>query len=265
VRAMVPAWLRSPLFGALASIYPKADWAPRFLRAKTTFQELAMDPVAGFFSSVSVIGDGIRQKLFSAEMRRNLQDYHPAHHIAEQFARSGSDDPLSQAQYADLKTYLPGDILTKVDRASMACSLEVRVPLLDHRIVEWAAALPSNFRLNKSVGKHIFKRALRPYVSDDILYRPKRGFSMPLDRWFRGPLYSRIQAALSDPILADTGLFDMDYVQSLLAQHRSGMSDHAAVLWTLLCFSGFLSATHAKSVAAPVASPRAAVAALRAI
>lgn len=265
IRGLVPAKLRSLLFGGLARLYPKADWAPRFLRAKTTFQELAMDPVAGFFSSVSVVGDSIRQKLFSADMRRELQGYHPSHHIAEQFARSGTEDPLSQAQYADLKTYLPGDILTKVDRASMACSLEVRVPLLDHRIVEWAAALPPDFRLKQAVGKYIFKRALRPYVSDDILYRPKRGFSMPLERWFRGPLYPRIQAALTDPILADTGLFDMDYVQSLLAQHRSGMSDHAAVLWSLLCFSGFLRATHADNSAARAVDQRAAVAGLRVI
>lgn len=262
VRNMVPAALRSVLFGGLAKIYPKADWAPQFLRAKTTFQELAMDPAAGFFSSVSVVGDSIRHRLFSESMRNSLQGYHPSHHIYEQFKRSGTEDSLSQAQYADLKTYLPGDILTKVDRASMACSLEVRVPLLDHRIVEWAATLPSGFRLRDAVGKYIFKRALRPYVSDDILYRPKRGFSMPLDRWFRGPLYSRIQAALTDPILADTGLFDMDYVQSLLAQHRSGMSDHAAVLWSLLCFSGFLRATHAASPAMPMVSPRAAVAGL---
>lgn len=251
IRRLVPSAIRSPLFSALAKIYPKLDWAPRFLRAKTTFQELALDPVAGFFSSVSVVGDGIRRHLYSDRMRRDLQGYHPSIHLAEAFARSGTEDPLSQAQYADLKTYLPGDILTKVDRASMACSLEVRVPLLDHRIVEWAASLPSDFRLNGATGKHIFKRALRPYVSDDILYRPKQGFSMPIARWFRGPLYARIHAALTDPALADTGIFDMDYVAGLLAQHRSGLRDHAPVLWSLLCFSGFLRASHWPAQAEP--------------
>jgi asparagine synthase (glutamine-hydrolysing) len=244
IRGLVPEAIRSPLFGALASLYPKLDWAPRFLRAKTTFQELALDPVAGFFSSVSVVGDGIRQHLYSDRMRRDLQGYHPSVHLAEAFERSGTDDPLSQAQYADLKTYLPGDILTKVDRASMACSLEVRVPLLDHRIVEWAAGLPPDFRLNGATGKHIFKRALRPHVSDDILYRPKQGFSMPITRWFRGPLYARLHAALTDPALADAGIFDMDYIARLLEQHRSGLRDHAPILWSLLCFSGFLRASH---------------------
>ncbi len=259
VRRLLPAALRGPIFGGLARIYPKADWAPRFLRAKTTFQELALDPVAGFFSSVSVVRDGIRQRMYGDAMRRELDGYHPIHHLADQFARAGTDDPVSQAQYADLKTYLPGDILTKVDRAAMACSLETRVPLLDHRIVEWAATLPSDYRLRRATGKYIFKRALCPYVSDDILYRPKRGFSMPLSRWFRGPLYPRIQAAVTDPVLADTGLFDMAYIQNLLAQHRSGVSDHAAVLWSLLCFSGFLRATHAQSETAPSGAPRATV------
>jgi asparagine synthase (glutamine-hydrolysing) len=262
IRSLVPAALRAPLFGGLAHLYPKADWAPRVLRAKTTFQELALDPVAGFFSSVSVIGDDIRHRLLSAATRRDLQGYHPSHHLAEQFARAGTADPLSQAQYADLKTYLPGDILTKVDRASMACSLEVRVPLLDHRIVEWAAALPPEFRLKGAEGKQILKRALRPHVADDILYRPKRGFSMPLTRWFRGPLYPRIENALNDPMLADTGLFDMATVRGLLAQHRSGLRDHAEVLWSLLCFSGFLRATHNGQGAAPSAEERAALAGL---
>ena len=91
-------------------------------------------------------------------------------------------------QYADFKTYLPGDILTKVDRASMANSLEVRVPLLDHTLVEWAARLPSDLKLHGREGKYVFKDALEPYVSKEILYRPKQGFAVPLATWFRGPL-----------------------------------------------------------------------------
>jgi asparagine synthase (glutamine-hydrolysing) len=250
MRRLVPAAIRAPLFGLAARLYPKLDWAPRFLRAKTTFQELALDPVAGYFSSVSVINDGLRQRLFSAAMRRELDGYHPSARLAECFAKAGSDDPLSQAQYTDLKTYLPGDILTKVDRASMACSLEVRVPLLDHRIVEWAASLPPRYRLNGGTGKYIFKKALEPYVSSDILYRSKQGFVMPIARWFRGPLYQRLHDALTDSSLADTGVFDMGCVTDLLEQHRSGLRDHAAVLWTLLCFSGFLQATHHRHAAA---------------
>ena len=245
IRDCVPAALRGPLFGLLGRVYPKLDWAPRFFRAKTTFQELARDPVAGYFSSVSVVGDAIRDQLFSARMASDLQGYQPASHVAEMFLRSEARDPLGRAQYTDLKTYLPGDILTKVDRASMACSLEVRVPLLDHRIVEWAATLPPDFRLRGATGKYIFKRALEPHVSKDILYRPKQGFSMPLARWLRGPLYERTLTALNDPLLLDTGLFDGAFIAKLLSEHRGGLRDHAAVLWTLLMFAGFLRASHA--------------------
>ena len=120
-------------------------------------------------------------------------------------ARSGSEDPLSQVQYADFKTYLPGDILTKVDRASMAISLEVRVPLLDHTLVEWAARLPPLLKLRGREGKFVFKSALEPYIPLEILYRPKQGFAVPLAAWFRGPLRQRLRETLSGPALREFG------------------------------------------------------------
>jgi len=154
--------------------------------------------------------------------------------------RCGSEDPLSQVQYADFKTYLPGDILTKVDRASMASSLEVRVPLLDHTLVEWAAGLPSHFKLHGREGKHVFKTALEPYVSSEILYRQKQGFAVPLAAWFRGPLRRRLRDSLLGPVLRDSGLFDTDAISTLLDQHQSGERDHSAALWTLSMMEAFL-------------------------
>ncbi|HYM33020.1 MAG TPA: XrtA/PEP-CTERM system amidotransferase [Candidatus Cybelea sp.] len=240
VRRIVPAALRGPAFGALARLYPKLDWAPRAFRAKTTFQELALDALSGYFSSVSVVNDPMRNRLFSDRMRRDLQGYHAKSVLERHMGAAGTDDPLGQAQYVDLKTWLPGDILVKVDRASMACSLEVRVPLLDHRVVEWAASLPHGRRLKGREGKFILKRALEPYVSGDILYRPKQGFSVPLSKWFRGPLHDRLRAAITDATLGDTGMFDTGFIATLLDQHRSGVRDHAAVLWVLLGFAAFL-------------------------
>ena len=105
----------------------------------------------------------------------------------------GAQDPLSRVQYLDMKTYLVGDILTKVDGASMAHALEVRVPLLDHKLVEWISGLPVSFKLRGHEGKYVFKKALEPYLSDDILYRDKMGFSVPLASWFRGPLRQRVE------------------------------------------------------------------------
>jgi asparagine synthase (glutamine-hydrolysing) len=156
-----------------------------------------------------------------------------------------ADDHLSQIQYADLKTYLAGDILVKVDRASMANSLEVRVPILDHELIEWAAGLPLALKLRGGEGKYVFKKALEPLVPNDLLYRPKMGFSVPLARWFRGPLRQRVRDALSSQVLADAGVFEMSYLQLLVNQHQSGARDHSATLWSLLMFESFLRQVHA--------------------
>jgi asparagine synthase (glutamine-hydrolysing) len=172
VRRVVPASLRRPLFGMAGALYPKLDWAPRPLRAKATLQELARDTTEAYFSSVSICSTELRRRLFSRSLAHELQNYDAVEVLRSHMRRCGSEDPLSQVQYADFKTYLPGDILTKVDRASMASSLETRVPLLDHTLVEWAAGLPSHFKLHGREGKHVFKTALEPYVAKEILYRP---------------------------------------------------------------------------------------------
>jgi asparagine synthase (glutamine-hydrolysing) len=240
VRRVVPARLRCSLFGTLGALYPKLDWAPRPLRAKATLQELARDTIEAYFSSVSVCSTELRRRLFSPALRRELQGYNAAEVLRSHMRRCDSGDALSQVQYADFKTYLPGDILTKVDRASMANSLEVRVPLLDHTLVEWAARLPSDLKLHRREGKHVFKMALKPYVSKEVLYRPKQGFAVPLATWFRGPLRRRLRDALGGPVLRQSGLFDMSAIGMLLDQHQSGERDHSAALWTLSMMESFL-------------------------
>ena len=244
VRRIVPGAARRPLFGLLGALYPKLDWAPRPLRAKTTLQALARDPVGAYFSAVSKCTDEQRTDLFSAGFRHDLQGYNAIEVLRQHMAQSGSEDPLSQAQFADFRTYLPGDILTKVDRASMANSLEVRVPLLDHTLVEWAARLPPSLKLHWGKGKYVFKRALEPYVSSEILHRPKQGFAVPLAQWYRGPLREQTRALLSGPVLQQSGLFDGATINRLLDQHEAGIRDHSAVIWLLSMFEGFLQKVH---------------------
>ena len=240
MRAALPEGLRRPLFGMLGRVYPKADWAPRVFRAKTTFEGMARSSVEAYFHSVSILRGAQRERLFSAGFRRELAGY-TAQQVFEHHAdQADTDDPLALVQYLDLKTYLVGDINTKVDRASMAHSLEVREPLMDHELVEWLATLPSSMKVRGQQGKFLLKKAMEPMLPDDILYRPKMGFAVPLARWFRGPLKARVREKVLGPRLAATGWFNRDALQQLVDAHQSGASDHSAPLWTLLMFEAFL-------------------------
>jgi asparagine synthase (glutamine-hydrolysing) len=240
LRSLLPLGVRRPVFGTLGRIYPKADWAPRIFRAKTTFEGLARTSIDAYFHSVSLMRGPMRQQLFSPQFRAALGGYDAVEVFRRHGARAGTDDPLALIQYLDLKTYLVGDINTKVDRASMANSLEVREPLMDHPLVEWLATLPSSLKIHGQEGKHIFKQAMEPYLSHDVLYRPKMGFSVPLARWFRGPLAERVRESLLGSRLADTGWFNREYLQHLVDGHASGAHDYSTPIWTVLMFEAFL-------------------------
>ena len=244
LRSKIPSAIRKPIFGTLGSIYPKADWAPRIFRAKTTFQGIARSHVESYFHGVSILKPEMRQKLYSPKMKSDLQDYTALEVFNKHASETDTDDPLSMIQYLDIKTYLAGDILTKVDRASMAYSLEVRVPLLDHELVGWIATLPSSFKLNNGEGKYIFKKLLEKDLPHDILYRPKMGFRVPLKSWFRNELKEKIKSAVLSERMLDSGYFDQGYLTTLINEHQSGLRDHSAPLWTLMMYDQFL-ARHA--------------------
>lgn len=251
LRGLLPRGVRRPLFNTLGNLYPKIDWAPRVFRAKSTFQALARDSVEGYFHNFSILPDALRQSLYSDGFRRELDGYHGIE-VFNRYLEDAPEHPLSLVQYLDMKTYLPGDILTKVDRASMAHALEVRVPILDHKFVEWISGLPPQMKLSGGEGKRIFKKALEPHLPHDILYRRKMGFAVPLAKWFRGPLKERVRSALLGPVLADTGIFNQAFLAQLVDQHQSGRRDHSAALWALLMFEAFLrNAQPEMDVAAP--------------
>lgn len=240
VRSKLPEAIRKPLFGTLGSLYPKADWAPRMFRAKTTFEALARDLVEGYFHGVARLPDRQREQLFSSAFRTSLQGYRAIDVMRTHAAHAPTDDPLALIQYLDFKTWLPGDILTKVDRASMAHSLEVRVPLLDHTFCEYAASLPNDLKLRGGEGKYVLKKALEPHLPHDIMYRNKKGFSIPLAAWLRGPLCQATRDAVLSPRLLDTGIFERRYLEHLITQHETGAGDHSVALWSLITFEAFL-------------------------
>jgi asparagine synthase (glutamine-hydrolysing) len=201
---------------------------------------MARGPVDSYFHSMSVLRAPMRARLFTDHFKTQLAGYGAQEVFYRHAKRAGTDDPLALIQYLDLKTYLVGDINTKVDRASMAHSLEVREPLMDHELVEWLATLPSALKIRGQQGKYLLKKAMEPSLPNDVLYRPKMGFAVPLARWFRGPLKQRVRDALQGPLLAETGWFDAVYLKHLVDNHQSGTSDYSAPLWALLMFEAFL-------------------------
>ena len=239
MRSALPLALRRPLFGTLGKLYPKADWAPRVFRAKTTFEGISRTSVEGYFHSMSLIRDPMRQNLYSSSFRSQLGGYSAIDVFDRHARRAGTDDPLGLIQYIDTHTYLIGDINTKVDRASMAHSLEVREPLMDHELVEWLATLPSSFKMRDSETKYLLKKSMEPLLPSDVLYRPKMGFAVPLARWFRGPLRKRVRDSLLKGQIADSGWFNQDSVRQMVEQHESGVRDHSTPIWTLLMFDAF--------------------------
>ncbi len=249
LRKFLPGSIRQPVFGLMADIYPQLDWAPRFLRARHTLRELSLNSTMGYFWNVSVVDDEQRNALFSPQLRQTLNGYH-ASEVLNRYAKNApTDDPVTLAQYIDLKTWLPGDILTKVDRTAMACSLEVRVPMLDHTFVDWALGLPLSAKQNGSEGKVLLKRAFERLVPREVLYRPKQGFSVPLAAWFRGALGEHFSSRVrSKRDFAAADFLNAQTVDRLISQHQGGRYDHSRTLWLVWMFEAFMEREHLAAV-----------------
>ena len=233
VRAYIPDSFRRNVFGYLGDWYPKLGWAPRMFRAKSTFQSLARSPIDGYFYGVSCCPPALKHQLLGADVWKRLAGYDSADVLREYYNRANTTDPLSRIQYVDMKTYLVDDILTKVDRASMANSLEVRSPLLDHKLMELVAQMPSSLKLHNGQGKYIFKKALRGLVPSSILDRPKKGFAVPVAEWFRGELKGFAQDRL---FRHQDDLLNGAFLNRCWMQHQRGQRDWSALLWCVLMF-----------------------------
>src|SRR5438876_2563874 len=174
-----------------------------------------------------------KPKIISNDFKQRLGSYDTTDIFRDCYGRADTADPLSRIQYLDVKTYLTDDILTKVDRASMANSLEVRCPLLDHKLMELAASMPSTLKLKGSVGKYIFKKVMEKHLPSEIIYRNKMGLAIPLARWFRNGIRDFAHAHIverKDPYLSTS------FVNKIWNQHQSGYRDRSTQLWNVLMF-----------------------------
>ena len=177
------------------------------------------------------LDEGEARSLLAPDLRDRVREHTPFRAFREHYQRPSVDCPLYRAQYADFHTYLPDQILAKVDRASMAVSLEVRVPVLDHRISERFANLPAAEKVRNGRGKHALREALRGRVDDTVLDGAKRGFDTPLSAWIRGPLRSAVEEAVES---LPGEWFDRSALRERAARHQRGVRDEGRLLWSLL-------------------------------
>ncbi len=236
VRRALPRMLGKPFFGAMGKIYPKADYLPQFMRGKTFLSNVARDPADAYFHSMSAFKDHQKRALLNPQIQEALGGYDPADLFRELYAKSDAQDHTSKLLYLDVKTYLCDDILVKVDRASMAVSLEVRCPILDHEFMEYAAKIPVSRKLKGGDQKHILKQSLLKKLPHNILYRPKMGFVVPIQHWLRSDLkdYAR------EILLESEGTkkyFQRAAVEKLWNAHQSGVSNFTSELWSLMMFN----------------------------
>jgi asparagine synthase (glutamine-hydrolysing) len=219
------------LAAAAGAVYPKLDWAPRVLRAKTFLSNVGADPAHAFWFSACQASRADALALLAGDVRAALADHDPFDAFEDHYRRPRIDCPLYRAQYSELHTVLPDQLLVKTDRASMAVSLETRVPLLDHRFVERFVHLPAHEKVRGARGKYRLRAALRGRVDDAVLDGKKRGFDTPLRPWLRGPL----KRALRDSLETLPGdWFERAALLRLFDEHQSGRRDHASLLWSLL-------------------------------
>ncbi|WND02599.1 asparagine synthase (glutamine-hydrolyzing) [Temperatibacter marinus] len=241
LRKLIPENIRRNLFGFLGRYYPKFDYLPRFLRAKSTFEALAMTDAEAYCHTVSKTPSRVMNILRSDKLERDLGGYRTRDLFKGLYAEAPADTEMARIKYIDFKTYLAGGVLTKVDRASMHHSLEVRVPILDHKFVEWAATVPETEQLQGTNGKACLKKALEEFVDKDIIYREKKGFNVPVGDWMNNELLTKLQSLSKSPALKETGYLNTDSIDKMVKEHTSGMQNHEGTLWALIMLDESLS------------------------
>ena len=234
--AMIPAFVRSGLIEPAVRALPVSTKNLSFdFKAKRFIRASKFDSVARHHSWFGSFSQDKHDQLFSNDvLEQTTPDIYAV--ARELLETTDAEDEIEKMQFLDMNFYLAEDILTKVDRASMAVSLETRAPFLDPRVAEFSASLPMNYKLSGSKGKFILKKAMEGLLPEEILYRPKKGFGIPTAEWLKGRLNPLLREMLTPARLNDQGIFNADFVQQLIKEHETGAASHHKELWTLLVF-----------------------------
>ncbi|MBI4349164.1 MAG: asparagine synthase (glutamine-hydrolyzing) [Elusimicrobia bacterium] len=229
----VPSPIRTSLLKTLGRLVPRTGSDRGTLGRARRFVEGAALPRADrYLSWIGIFTEDEKRALLSADARPRASDGSASRRL--EAAMAGQSDPADAANAADLRLYLPDDLLAKVDIASMANSLEVRSPLLDRTVVEFGASLPIDLKIRGGLGKHVLKRAAEPFVPRENLYRPKMGFGVPIGTWFRGELRGLLEDTILSPQAARRGMFRPEAVRGLVDEHIAGRADRSRGLWALV-------------------------------
>ena len=233
----VPAWVRHGIVRRVVNALPVSTDKVSFdFKARRFVSGAELDGEDAHFWWRAILSEAAKRDLYTSAFRERVSSTPTSELYREHFRRSGSDDPLSRMLYADTRFYLPADMLTKVDRMSMANALEARSPFLDHELMELAARIPSAVKFRDRRKKYILKKALEPLLPRDILERRKAGFNVPVGAWLHGALGQRARAVLAPDRLSASGFFRPEAVRTLLDEHHERRVDHSFAIWGLLCF-----------------------------
>ena len=232
----IPTFLRAGLIEPIVNALPVSTDNMSFdYKAKRFIRASKYDDIARHHTWFGSFSPDQHDELFSRDViARTESDIYRG--VRELVGRSDAKNVIERMQYADINYYLAEDILTKVDRAAMAVSLETRAPFLDPRVAQFAASIPVEYKLRGKSGKVILKEAMKPLLPHAILHRPKKGFGIPIAQWLKGRLNPLLHDMLAPERLRDQGLFNAGYVQKLITEHETGRASHHKELWTLLVF-----------------------------
>jgi asparagine synthase (glutamine-hydrolysing) len=234
LRQVLPTLLRRTVFGTVGALWPASAKLPKPLRLKTIFENLSVGDAEAFYRDLAWLRPDARSMLYNRQFSAELRGFSPMEAVEAHYADSDADDALGRAQYADINFYMTDDVLVKVDRMSMAHGLEVRSPLLDHRILEFAARLPRQLKIDGQCGKLVLRQLAARRLPTDILKLPKRGFSVPAARWLRNELRGIVEEIVIGGNSIITGFLDLTAVRRMWAEHLRGQRDHSVLFWGLM-------------------------------